>query len=177
VLLAEHGGVHADRALDGPDRAQLDRLEERADRRVTHRFKDGTHFVILDPLDFIARLAALVPPDFDREVPSRMMPDLNRKQMSRKPGRDRARLALVEAFLARPRPQPPLVALALEALHTPPPAGGGCSPEWEALIRAALAVLLRAPVAPSARRGPPGVPRPGAERSHPGAGVVVPRPA
>ncbi|MBX3276264.1 MAG: transposase, partial [Sandaracinaceae bacterium] len=43
-----------------------DRLELHGDGRVRLRFKaawkDGTHTVLLDPLDFIARLCALVPP-------------------------------------------------------------------------------------------------------------------
>lgn len=80
--LAEVGGVnvHAKVAFDGRDRQRLERLcrylarpplaQERLalhpDGRVRLGFKaawkDGTHAVLLDPLDFIARLAALVPP-------------------------------------------------------------------------------------------------------------------
>ena len=80
--LAEVGGVnvHAKVAFDGRDRPRLERLcrylarpplaQERLslhpDGRVRLGFKapwkDGTHAVLLDPLDFIARLAALVPP-------------------------------------------------------------------------------------------------------------------
>jgi hypothetical protein len=80
--LAEAFGVnvHAKVAFDGRDRARLARLcrylarpplaQERLslhpDGRVRLGFKaawkDGTHAVLLDPLDFIARLAALVPP-------------------------------------------------------------------------------------------------------------------
>ena len=80
--LAEVGGVnvHANVAFDGRDRPRLERLcrylarpplaQERLslhhDGRVRLGFKaawgDGTHAVLLDPLDFIARLAALVPP-------------------------------------------------------------------------------------------------------------------
>ena len=80
--LAEVGGVnvHAKVAFDGRDRPRLERLcrylarpplaQERLslhhDGRVRLAFKapwkDGTHAVLLDPLDLIARLAALVPP-------------------------------------------------------------------------------------------------------------------
>jgi len=81
--LADVGGVnvHAGPAIDGRDRRRLERLcryvarppvaQERlelaADRqRVLYRFKrawrDGTHAVVLDPLDFLARLVALIPP-------------------------------------------------------------------------------------------------------------------
>ena len=85
---AEVGGVniHAAVAVDGRDRQRLerlcryiarpplslDRLEEHPDGRVRIRFKsawkDGTHSVLLDPLDFISRLrlletsCALIPP-------------------------------------------------------------------------------------------------------------------
>lgn len=72
--------VHAERAVDGRDRAQLerlcrylarpplalDRLERHDDARVRYRFKrawkDGTHAVVLEPLDLLTRLCALVPP-------------------------------------------------------------------------------------------------------------------
>lgn len=80
--VAEVGGVniHAKVALDGRDRARLERLcryiarpplsQERLsmdpDRRVKVSFKaawkDGTHALLLDPLDFISRLCALIPP-------------------------------------------------------------------------------------------------------------------
>lgn len=80
--LAEVGGVnvHAKVAFDGRDRKRLERLcrylarpplsQERLslhpDGRLRLAFKapwkDGTHAVLLDPLDLIARLAALVPP-------------------------------------------------------------------------------------------------------------------
>lgn len=80
--LAEVGGVnvHAKVVVDGRDRKRLerlcryiarpplaqDRLELHGDGRVRLRFKaawkDGTHAVLLDPLDLIARLCALVPP-------------------------------------------------------------------------------------------------------------------
>ena len=86
--LAEVGGVniHAAVAVDGRDRPRLERLcryiarpplslerlETHPDGRVRIRFKsawkDGTHSVLLDPLDFISRLrflgttCALVPP-------------------------------------------------------------------------------------------------------------------
>jgi hypothetical protein len=80
-LVAEVGGVnvHATAALDGRDRPRLerlcryvarpplaqDRLEMHGDGGVRYRFKaawkDGTHAVLLDPLDFIARLCALIP--------------------------------------------------------------------------------------------------------------------
>jgi len=80
--LAEVGGVnvHAKVAVDGRDRKRLERLcryvarpplsQERLqmhpDGRVRYRFKsafrDGTHAVLLDPQDSIARLCALIPP-------------------------------------------------------------------------------------------------------------------
>ncbi|MCP4240350.1 MAG: hypothetical protein GY772_07275, partial [bacterium] len=80
--LAEVGGVniHAQVALDGGDRPQLERLcryiarpplslerlEQHPDGRARIRFKnawkDGTHAVLLEPLDFISRLCALIPP-------------------------------------------------------------------------------------------------------------------
>ena len=80
--LAEVGGVnvHAKVAFDGRDRPRLERLcrylarpplaQERLSLHPDGRvrlslkapWKDGTHAVLLDPLDFIARLAALVPP-------------------------------------------------------------------------------------------------------------------
>ena len=82
ALVAECGGVniHAGTAIDGRDRRRLERLcrymgrppicEERLERledgRVSYGFKsawkDGTRGIVLDPLDFIARLCALVPP-------------------------------------------------------------------------------------------------------------------
>ena len=82
ALVAECGGVnvHAGTVIDGRDRRRLERLcrymgrppvcEERLERlddgRVRYGFKsawkDGTHAIVLDPLDFIARLCALVPP-------------------------------------------------------------------------------------------------------------------
>ncbi len=44
----------------------LERLESHPDGRVRIRFKsawkDGTHSVLLEPLDFISRLCALIPP-------------------------------------------------------------------------------------------------------------------
>jgi hypothetical protein len=80
--LAEVSGVniHAKVVIDGRDRRRLERLcgdvarpplsqerlELQGDGRVRYRFKaawkDGTHAVLLDPLDFIARLCALIPP-------------------------------------------------------------------------------------------------------------------
>lgn len=80
--LAEVGGVniHAEVVVDGRDRARLerlcryiarpplslDRLEQHPDGRVRIRFKsawkNGTHAVLLEPLDFISRLCALIPP-------------------------------------------------------------------------------------------------------------------
>jgi hypothetical protein len=75
--------VHAGPAIDGRDRrlparaavqvrrarppVSQDRLELTVDgHRLLHRFKrawrDGTDAVVLDPLDFIARLVALIPP-------------------------------------------------------------------------------------------------------------------
>ncbi|MDQ3035843.1 MAG: transposase [Myxococcota bacterium] len=70
--------MHAERAIDGRDRAQIERLchyltrpplaQGRLERHDEHRYafkrawKDGTHAVVLEPLDLLARLAALVPP-------------------------------------------------------------------------------------------------------------------
>ncbi|MBM4436228.1 MAG: transposase [Actinobacteria bacterium] len=82
VPVAECGGVniHAGTAVDGRDRRRLERLvrymsrppicterlELLEDGRVYYGFKsawrDGSKGVILHPLDFIARLCALVPP-------------------------------------------------------------------------------------------------------------------
>ena len=79
---AETGGVnvHAGEAIDGSDRDRIqklaryvarpplsqERLERHSDGRLRYRFKspwkDGTTAVLLDPLDFIGRLCALVPP-------------------------------------------------------------------------------------------------------------------
>jgi hypothetical protein len=80
--LAEVGGVnvHVGSAIDGRDRKRLERLcrymarppvcQERLEvtgaGQVVVRFKrawrSGAHGVVLDPLDFIARLVALIPP-------------------------------------------------------------------------------------------------------------------
>ncbi len=81
--LAELGDVniHAEVVVDGRDRAarlerlcryiarpplSLDRLERHHDGCVRVRFKsawkNGTHAVLLGPLDFISRLCALIPP-------------------------------------------------------------------------------------------------------------------
>src|SRR5690349_16123493 len=80
--LAEAGGVniHAQTVIDGRDRNRLERLcryiarpplaQERLERHHDGRlrlgfkapWKDGTHAVVLDPLDLIGRLCALVPP-------------------------------------------------------------------------------------------------------------------
>ena len=81
--LAKVGGVnvHAGPAIDGRDRRRLERLcryvarppvaQERLEltadhQRLVYRFKhawrDGTHAVVLDHLDLIARLVALIPP-------------------------------------------------------------------------------------------------------------------
>jgi hypothetical protein len=80
--LAEVGGVniHAAVAVDGRDRKRLerlcryvarpplalDRLEDYGDGRLAIRFKvpwkDGTTAVLLDPLDLLTRLCALIPP-------------------------------------------------------------------------------------------------------------------
>jgi hypothetical protein len=72
--------VYAGRAIDGRDRMQLERelryvgrpplaqhrLEQLPDGRVRYRmkrpWKDGTTSLVLDPLDLIGRLVALVPP-------------------------------------------------------------------------------------------------------------------
>ncbi|MFT5354207.1 MAG: hypothetical protein ACI9KE_001410 [Polyangiales bacterium] len=87
VALAEVGGVniHAAVAVDrrdgqrlervvtrtacryiAPPPLSLERFEEHPDGRVRIRlksaWKDGTHSVLLDPLDFISRLCALIPP-------------------------------------------------------------------------------------------------------------------
>jgi hypothetical protein len=80
--LAEVGGVnvHVGSAIDGRDRKRLERLcrymarppvsQERLEvtgaGQVVYRFKrawrSGAHGVVLDPLDFVARLVALIPP-------------------------------------------------------------------------------------------------------------------
>jgi len=80
--VAEVGGVNlfADTAIDGRDRRRLERLcrymarpplcaerlEVQDDGKVRYEFrgpwKDGTRGILLAPLDFIARLCALVPP-------------------------------------------------------------------------------------------------------------------
>jgi hypothetical protein len=80
--LADVGGVnvHAGAAIDGRDRKRLERLcryiarpplaqerlEEHGDGRLRYRFKrawrNGTYAVVLEPLDLIARLVALIPP-------------------------------------------------------------------------------------------------------------------
>ena len=80
--LADVGGVnvHAGAAIDGRDRKRLERLcryiarpplaqerlEEHGDGRLRYRFKrpwrNGTYAVVLEPLDLVARLVALVPP-------------------------------------------------------------------------------------------------------------------
>jgi hypothetical protein len=80
--LAEVGGINVQvgLAIDGRDRKRLERLcrymarppvcQERLavteSGRVVVRFKNawrsGSHAVVLDPLDFIARLVALIPP-------------------------------------------------------------------------------------------------------------------
>jgi hypothetical protein len=81
--LADVGGVnvHAGAAIDGRDRQRLERLcryiarpplaQERLElapggHRLIYRFKrawrDGTHAVVLAPLDLITRLVALIPP-------------------------------------------------------------------------------------------------------------------
>jgi hypothetical protein len=76
-----HGvNVHAEVVVDGRDRPRLerlvryvtrpplatDRLEEHTEGRLRYRFKkawkDGTHAVVLEPLDLIARLCAIIPP-------------------------------------------------------------------------------------------------------------------
>ena len=72
--------IHAGQPIDGRDRRRLERLcryvarprmsrerlELAPDGRIVHRFKrawrDGTHSIALDPLDFIARLVAMIPP-------------------------------------------------------------------------------------------------------------------
>lgn len=80
--LAEVGGVnvHAKVAFDGRDRQRLERscrsiarpplaqerlsMHENGRVKVSFKaaWKDGTHAVLLDPLDLMARLCALVPP-------------------------------------------------------------------------------------------------------------------
>jgi hypothetical protein len=81
-LVADVGGVnvHAEVAVDGRDRAKLERLcryvarpmvcqerlSERADGRLEYAlkkvWKDGTRAVVLEPFDLLARVCALVPP-------------------------------------------------------------------------------------------------------------------
>ena len=80
-LLAEVAGfnVHANVVVDGRDRKRLerlcrylgrppiaqDRLEKLPDGRLRYRLKkrwvDGTHSIVLEPMDLMARLVALVP--------------------------------------------------------------------------------------------------------------------
>lgn len=82
VTAVTYGGfnVYAGRAIDGRDRAQLERqcrylarpplaqhrLTELPDGRLRYRlkrpWKDGTSSLLFDPLDLIARLCALIPP-------------------------------------------------------------------------------------------------------------------
>ena len=72
--------VHAERLVDGRDRPQLerlcrylarptlahDRISELEDGRLRLTLKtpwsDGTQAILLDPMDLISRLAAIVPP-------------------------------------------------------------------------------------------------------------------
>jgi len=72
--------LHANVAIPGRDRARIERLcryaarpplaTERLERmpdgrllyRLRHRFRDGTTHVVFEPIDFVAKLAALVPP-------------------------------------------------------------------------------------------------------------------
>ena len=72
--------VHAEVAIDGRDRKRLERLvryvarpplsterlEEHTEGRLRYGFKrackDGTHAVVLEPLDLIGRLCAIIPP-------------------------------------------------------------------------------------------------------------------
>ena len=80
--VADVGGlnVHAGDAVDGRDRRRLEqlyrymarpplcqeRLAQDADGRLAYSFrkpwKDGTKGILLEPLDFIARLCAIIPP-------------------------------------------------------------------------------------------------------------------
>jgi hypothetical protein len=82
AAVAEVGGinVHASAAVDGRDRRRLEqlcrymarpplcqeRLEQPSDGRIRlslkKAWKDGTHAILLAPLDFIARLCAIIPP-------------------------------------------------------------------------------------------------------------------
>ncbi len=88
ALLAQVGGinVHAERVIDGRDRPQLERLcryamrppiaqkrlELLPDGRVYYEmkraWKDGTVSLVFEPLEFIRRLCAFVPPPYSHMV-------------------------------------------------------------------------------------------------------------
>ena len=147
--LAEVGGVniHAKVVVDGRDRKRLERLcryvarpqlnqerlELHPDGRVRLAFKaawkDGTHAVLLDPLDFIARLCALVPPP--------------RFHMLRYHGvfaaHSSARAEVVLGREPEPPPQLPLFAPA-DLAPLAPPAPQASRHPWAWLLRRVFAV-------------------------------------
>ena len=167
--VAEVGGVniHAAVTVDGRDRKRLERLcryiarpplslerlEAHPDGRVRIRFKsawkDGTHSVLLDPLDFISRLCALIPPP--------------RFHMLRYHGvlaghsRDRAEVVPSEtATLSETKPDLPQLVLPAAAFHPPPPPDPPPRPSrhpWAWLLRRVFAIdIMTCPECQSAMR-------------------------
>jgi hypothetical protein len=120
-LVAEVRGVniHAQTAIDGRDRKRLerlcryiarppiaqDRLEQMPDGRLRYTMKktwsDGTHALVFEPLDLIARVVALIPPP--RFHMLRFAGVLSANASLRK--------HVVPASAQRPEPQPPQLAL------------------------------------------------------------------
>ena len=115
-----------------------DRLELHLDGRVRLAFKaawkDGTHAVLLDPLDFIARLCALVPPPHVRIACDADHP---RSHMLRYHGvfaaHSSARAEVVLGREPEPPPQLPLFAPA-DLAPLAPPATSARHP-WAWLLR------------------------------------------
>jgi hypothetical protein len=82
VAQATHLNVHADRVVDGRDRPQLERLcrymlrppfaqsrlrllpDGRVHYQMKSAWRDGTSSLVFEPMEFIRRLCALVPPPF-----------------------------------------------------------------------------------------------------------------
>ena len=148
--LADVGGIniHAGPPIDGRDRRRLERLcryvarppmsQERlelaADGRIVHRFKrawrDGTHSIALDPLDFIARLVAMIPPP--------------RTHMVRYHGVLAAHAKARPEVVPQPEPEPVeptqmRLAFLGEASEHPPSKSGSRHP-WAYLLRRVFAV-------------------------------------